>query len=374
MALPKDTRLAIVNHMSKKILIISCAAGTGHIRAAQALNQTIRADFPDLTVEQIDLLDYSDWLVKKTVGSGYHFIARRLPKIYGLLYRTLDWSDHSAEMFDIFLDLFKINLRRFNRFVRGFRPDHIVATHFLVPPLLEKKIKNSTIDYIMTDYDINNVCLSPVIRYYFTPDAEFRDRLNAAGKKAFAYGLPLDQNFFIPKNAAELKKNYPLNPDWPVILVASGGLGLADPTPIVKNILENFSRINLLVVTGRGNKKQKNKILELTRPKNINFQIIEYTDKFDELLRISDLVITKPGGLTVTEAIFLKKPMLLYSPIPGQEEANAKFLEKNNLAVLIPRPENAAELARQILSREKIMATRELSPEVNKKIIAEVIK
>lgn len=359
--------------MKKKILLISAAAGTGHIRAAEALQQTCEEHYPDIISQHIDLLDYSDWIMKKTISSGYTFIARRLPKLYGLLYRAADISENSAEVLDIFLDLFKINVRKFNKFVKNFNPDHVVCTYFLAPPLLEKKLKNTTIDSVMTDYDINNVCLSPVIRYFFTPAPEFSQTLKNMGKDAYAFGMPLMPGFKNLRSTEEIKKDWPLRPDWPTILITSGGLGLNNPTLYLKDIFANLKNINVIVVTGRGNKKQHQQVAGLKKPENINLQIIEYTSKFDELEKISDVIVAKPGGLTTAEALYLKKPLLVYSPIPGQEEANVKFLEKNNFGLLIRQPQETANLIKSILKKEKILSTQETPPDTNKKIIDKVI-
>jgi len=356
----------------KKILFVSCSIGAGHKRAAEALLLATKKR-NDIIAEHIDLMDYSDWLVKKTVPSSYNFLARYLPQIYNLLYRLAD-GHKGADGLALFCELFQFNLRRFGHFIEQFKPDRIVCTHFLATIFLKERAGNAPVDFVITDYGLNRVILSPLVRSFFAPTEELADELRREGRMAVASGIPIHPAFQENKNIETAKKNFGLNKNWPTVLVMCGGHGLSDPTAIATAIGDGLEKANLVVVTGKNAPISRDKLASFKNNKQINFRLIRFTEKIDELMRASDVIITKPGGLTVTEALYLKKPLLLYSPIPGQEEANAAFVEKNNFGRMINEPSEALTAVRQIFSGQLKFGEPNMPTNAAETIVAEVMK
>ncbi|MCX6781756.1 MAG: glycosyltransferase [Candidatus Magasanikbacteria bacterium] len=317
----------------KKILFVSCSAGAGHKRAAEALRLTCAKIYPDIEARHIDLIDYSNGLVKKT-ASSYHFLAKHLPDVYGLLYDGSD-STIAAKFLNYFSSIFQINTKKLRRFVKQYNPDRIICTHFLASPFLKSFAETTPLDMLITDYELNKVVLDPKIRYFFAPEKGIADEISALGRQAYATGIPIHPQFFEQKNFNQTLNDFGLNIDIPTVLVMSGGTGLADTTSLVKKVLKNQQKMNLLVISGKNNRQLYGKLSRLTAPSNINYKIVDFTERIDELMKTADLIITKPGGLTITECMHLAKPLLLVSPIPGQEEANIRFLEKNNYGRLV---------------------------------------
>lgn len=313
----------------KKILFVSCAAGAGHKRAAEALCLTSRENFPDIEAAHIDIADYSNWMMNKSVFSGYHFLARHMPDVYGLLYAGTDFTA-AANFLNYFASLLKINSLKLNRFVRDFAPDRILCTHFLASALLKNFAKEIPLDMLVTDYELNRIVLDPLVRNFYAPTEEIASEIRSLGRRAFSTGIPLHPEFLKDKNLSAAINDFGIKAGWPTVLVMTGGNGLIDPGEIVENIFANLANINLIVIAGKNNRRQYNKLSRLVVPEKINYLPLVFTTRVDELIRLSDVIITKPGGLTVTECLHLKKPLLLVSPIPGQEEANIRFIEKNN--------------------------------------------
>lgn len=322
-------------HMNKpkKILFVSCSAGAGHKRAAEALRLTCESKYPGVESKHIDLIDYFDGLIKKT-ASGYHFMAKHLPDVYGLIYDGSD-TTMAAKFINYFSSLFKINTKKLRRFVTQYNPDRIICTHFLAAPFLKSFASDIPLDMLITDYELNKVVLDPKIRYFFAPNKEIADEILNLNRLGFATGIPIHPQFFTAKNAGQTQIDFGLKPNIPTLLVMSGGTGIADTSSLVKQIIKSKNQMNVLVISGKANRRALGKLQRLTPPENINYRVIDFTDRIDELMRIATVIITKPGGLTVTECLYLKKPILMVSPIPGQEEANVKFVEKNNYGRLV---------------------------------------
>ncbi|PIT88636.1 MAG: hypothetical protein COU29_02580 [Candidatus Magasanikbacteria bacterium CG10_big_fil_rev_8_21_14_0_10_36_32] len=354
----------------KKILFLSCSAGTGHVRAAEALYLTCRTKYPQIKSAHIDIMDYSGGLFGKSITSSYHFLARHLPNIYGLLYQMFDFSKSPDVLNKISL-LLKINLRKFNKFIKEYQPDQIFCTHFLASAFANQYADKIPIDFLITDYEINKVCLAPQIRYFFTPSNDICDELKQMGRQAFYTGIPIHPEFLKEKNINELKNKWRINNDWPTILILTGGIGLIDPVPFVKEIINDFKNINLIIVVGKNNKKIF-KELNKFQLNSINYRVITYTTKIDELMRLADVILTKPGGLSVTETLFLQKPALLSMPIPGQEEANVRFVEKNNYGRQIPELNKITDALQEIIRRPDIFTKPNLSKLVNEKILKQI--
>lgn len=313
----------------KKILFVSCSAGAGHKRAAEALRLTCQQLYPHIDAEHIDIIEYSDWLIKKSVASGYNFLVKHAPELFGLLYDAGDFSK-TAELLNSFSLLLKINTRRLNKFVADYNPDLIICTHFLVTAFLRKFAERIPLDMLITDYELNKIMLNPSIRFFYAPNEDVTADLLQYGKKSFTTGIPIHPEFKKQKDLGLSADYFKLNKKIPTILLMTGGGGLTDSSKIMANLTKNIANANIVAIAGKNNKKLFDKLNKAQHPNNSYSQIIEYTDRIDELMKLSDVIITKPGGLTVTECLFLKKPLLLVSPIPGQEKANIEFVEKNN--------------------------------------------
>ncbi len=355
-----------------KILFVSCSAGAGHKRAAEALRLACALKYPKIEARHIDLVDYSDWLIKKTVSSTYHFLAKHMPEFYGLLYISGD-TNLSARMLNIFISLFKINTRKLHKYVKDFAPNRMVSTHFIASAFLKDHTIDSPLDMVITDYELNRIVLDPEVRKFYAPNEKIKNEILNLGRRAHSTGIPLHPEFLIEKDLKTTFTDFNLDNKKPTILIMSGGFGLIEPTIITKNILKNLNNINLLIIAGKNNFKSYNKLNSLQSPASNNYRVIDFTDRIDELIKISDLIISKPGGLTVTECLAMNKPMLLVSPIPGQEQANVQFIEENNYGRLIADHKETYILAKAVLEGKLKFAKATIPIDSSEKILQKII-
>ena len=308
------------------------SAGAGHKRAAQALFFSCQQNYPEIEAKNIDLLDYSTWFFKKTTASLYHFLAQYLPTLYGLAYKGTDYSVFAKLLYKMSV-LLEINNTRLHDFIADFNPDLIIATHFLVPAVVKNSALQIPMDMLITDYGLHGFWLAPNIRHFYVATPEMSEGLKKMDCSAFATGLPVHPEFLVEKNIDFLKAKFNLTPGWKTVLSVSGGFGLKDNSSLINKLATTMPQTNLIVISGKDNDLLFQKYIKILPSQNCNYQIIKFTEEIDELMRVADVIITKPGGITLTECAWLNKKIILTEPIPGQEEANESYFIKNKLAI-----------------------------------------
>lgn len=344
------------NMRPQKILFISCSAGMGHVRAADALFFYAKKNYPNWETFHIDLAEYSSPLIKIPTTTGYRAVVKHWPGLWKFLYRSLD-SKQRMNFLSKLNFLIEFNSKKLLKFIKTYQPDRIICTHFLAGYALKEVAQKIPVDMVITDYYAHKIWQSPFIRYYFIANEEIKNDLNLSAEQAIVSGLPIDPKFLENKNNRELKNKFSILPNRPTILLLAGGDGLIDTSVIAKRIMEEMSDINLLAVAGKKNLKIYNKLKKITSLKN-NYKFFSFTPDIDELMRTSDIIITKPGGLTLSECLYLQKPIIMINPIPGQEEKNVDFIEKNNYGVVLKKETDVKNLINDILNKRKILAIK----------------
>ena len=138
-----------------------------------------------------------------------------------------------------------------------------------------------------------------------------------------------------------------------ILFFAGGEFGLGKNTTleILKTFAQDFKDLQIIAIAGK-NKDMKQHFEDIAKEASTidSIKVLEYTSKVPELMSISDLVVTKPGGLTTTESLASGLPLIVINPIPGQEESNAEFLEKNGVAIWLKKDDNIKEVLTNIFN------------------------
>jgi processive 1,2-diacylglycerol beta-glucosyltransferase len=208
----------------------------------------------------------------------------------------------------------------------------IVCTHFLPPELLsglarKRKLKPPFVT-VVTDFDAHALWVSPSSQRYFIAGPDARRSLahwGVSDELMHATGIPIDPIFTQSKSAKLCREKHALSPDKPCVLLLSGGCGVGPIEAITRAILTLKRPLQLIVVCGK-NAKLKSKLDAIKPPTSHALKVMGFTTEIDELMRASDVVITKPGGLTTSEVLASGSAMLIINPIPGQESRNADML------------------------------------------------
>ena len=143
-----------------------------------------------------------------------------------------------------------------------------------------------------------------------------------------------------------------LRDDMPTLLVVGGGFGMGPVAEILAQLDKTEGHFQTLVVAGRNEElRQELAVKDFVHPT----RVIGFATNMHELMTVADLIITKPGGLTTSEALALGRPILILNPIPGQEAANSDFLLERGAAAKVNRAEDIPFKLQQMLNSKKLV-------------------
>ena len=315
--------------MKKRVLIISASAGTGHVRAAQALEKEFVRDPRVGEVIHEDALKFTNKLFRDFYSTLYMKLVRSAPDVLGWVYKASDepWKGETAR---VHLD--RLNTQKLIRFIEEFDPHVTVCTHFMpagiISHLQEKGRLHTHHSIVVTDFDCHAMWLSRIFHRYFVALDETKAHLEALGlpaERITVSGIPIDPIFSVPVNRDEVRISYGLQPEKTTLLLSAGALGVGPTELIVKRLKQLRHDVQTIVVCGKS-EEVRARVTQAVRGQRGKFRVLGYSDRMHELMHISDLFIGKPGGLTTSEALACGLPMAIFAPIPGQEERNADHL------------------------------------------------
>jgi len=328
-----------------RLLLLSVSAGNGHVRAAQALAATAQAHWPGCAATHVDAMDHVAAGFRKLYTDGYLRLVDRAPDLWSYLHGKSDATPHSAASQRLRRGIERLSATALLREIRRQQPDAIVCTHFLPAELLMREQARGRIGcpvwLQVTDYDLHNMWIVPGMAGYFAANEEVAFRMRARGLPAariHVTGIPVMPAFARPDDPALDRvaciAALGLDPARRVLLMVSGGAGTGDLPSMARRALalEGLD-FQLVAVAGR-NAAAHAALQALERAHPQRLRAIGFTGEMHRLMAAADLVVTKPGGLTVSEGLAMGRPMLLASPIPGQEEHNAGHLMEEGAAWL----------------------------------------
>lgn len=329
----------------RKILLLSVSAGLGHVRAAQALAATAAQHWPGCEAVHIDAMKHVAAGFRKVYTDGYLRLINHAPRLWSYLHQKTDVTPHSAASQRLRRAVERLSARALLRELRRQAPDAIVCTHFLPAELLMREHSRGHLRcpvwLQVTDFDLHSLWLVPGMAGYFAATDEVAFRLRARGMPAgrvHVTGIPVMPAFSQPEAPALERlacvSALELDSARRVLLMVSGGAGVGDLPSMVRRVLAlDGLDFQVIAVAGR-NAQALAELQALAAQHPRRLRAVGFTDQMERLMAAADLVITKPGGLTVTECLALGRPMLLTAPIPGQEEHNAGYLMEEGAAWL----------------------------------------
>lgn len=324
--------------MKKRVLIISTSAGTGHVKAADALAKTFAQDPRVEAVEHRDALEFTNKLFRDFYSKLYVQLIRAAPAILGWVYKNSDepWKNDAVR-----LRLDRLNAGPLVKFIREFRPDITVCTHFMpagiIAHLISKGLLDAHLSIVVTDLDMHAMWLSRVFHRYFVAIEETKVHLEMLGlpaERITVSGIPVDPVFAEPVDRAALRARHGLDPAKTTLLLSAGALGVTPTEFVVGRLMQLRHDVQTIVICGK-DEELRGRVQALVESGESagRFKVMGFTDRMAELMKISDLFIGKPGGLTTSEALACALPMVIISPIPGQEERNSDHLLKKGIAL-----------------------------------------
>ena len=335
-----------------KILILSAATGGGHLRASRAICNYIRRNDPDCEVEVVDAMKSIGSLLDKTVCDGYHMLATKTPKLFGKLYRATNKKSSLYDLMSRFSNAFS---RQLLPTIEECAPDAVISTHPFVSEMVSHLKETGCLDVplitVMTDYGPHRAWIGSHVDAYVVSNADMIPPMEAMGvdrSRIYPFGIPVEDVFFTKADKPALRKKFGLDPALPTILIMAGSFGVTNVLGIYRQITRTDIPFQCVVITGRNEKLYAAFADEIeTSPKKT--KLIFFTDEVENYMHASDLLITKPGGLTVSEALACSVPLAVFDAIPGQEEDNADFLLTYNMAVKLEADTDCGTVIRSLL-------------------------
>ena len=345
-----------------KILIFYASYGGGHLNAAKSIHEYLKDSYKNIEVELIDCMKYVNKTIEKVTTKAYNEMAKKVPWAWGRIYSDSQKGPlaHITSRSNKFMAIKLLKL------LREKQPDLIISTHPFGSQMcsyLKRKGKiHAKIATIMTDFAPHDQWLvgSDYTDYYFVAHENMKKYLKKKGipaSKIFATGIPLSSRFLKSYDKENILTELNLKSGKKTILFFGGGkfgLGKTRTIEIFEGFVQYCTDMQIIAIAGK-NEKMKMAFEKIVSKYNRKDSILvfEYTSQIPEFMSISDLVVTKPGGLTTTESLASHLPMVIINPIPGQEEENAKFLEKNGIAIWIKKEDNVTEVLENLFSNSK---------------------
>ena len=333
--------------------------------------------------EVVDSYRYAASLFSKVVSDGYIGMVRTIPQVYGFIYDRAERAT-SAHGFRVWAAEF--TARNLHGLIERTKPAAVVCTHAFPCNVMAayKRLYGDTVPVmgIVTDFVVHPFWIYKNIDAYAVATAEIRATMIARGVAPGAIevdGIPVDPRFGAPApDRAALRARLGLPADGKVVLVMGGGLGLGPVAATVRALAAGAADVTPVVIVGK-NRALQRRVEEEARRAEHDVRVLGFVDNVHEWMHASDALVTKPGGLTTSEALAAGTPMALLRPLPGQEERNARYLVSRGAALRATRTRDLARVVDALLGdavvRERVRggASALAHPDAAARIAARIV-
>lgn len=343
-----------------RVLIISASIGGGHVACGNALVGAFERLGAETT--HVDLLEYTALPFRRLYRQAYFDLVRNVPDLVEWLGRRMDRRPSETNTVQ------KRLRARVNRLlayalpatIDRLKPDVLVHTHFLGPEIVSGRMRRRAplpqVE-VITDFFAHSLWLQPGLARYFVATDELKVHLVSAGvdeHRIRVTGIPIDLRFERQATREEARAELGLEQGRDVLLLMAGGLDAGDLTALIRQLRSLSWPLSVVVVCGRSHELFKVASQEAAEaPGPARFRVLGRIDDVPVHMAAADVVVSKPGGLTSSEALAAGLPLLLVNPYPLQEEANANVLLENGAALRIEPLSTFNHKLRKLLDDEQ---------------------
>ena len=309
------------------------------MRAAEALRASAALELPDVQALHLDVMDYASATFRRLYTDAYIKLVNKHPALWGMLYQITSDAKSDATMNKVRRSIERMNTRALRKRIAEFAPEAIICTHFLPAEILMHEIRRGRLDVPVwlqvTDFDLHRMWVIPHMTGYFAANDEIGFRMRAVGLASalvHVVGIPIMPVFSQPLDRDECARELGLDPQRRILLLMGGGAGVGNLEQVAAHLLALDADFQLIVLAGK-NVAALAELQSLASKHPSRLCPQGFTERIERLMACADLVITKPGGLTSSECLAMGVPMIVHSPIPGQEERNADYLLEQGAAL-----------------------------------------
>ncbi|RNC29964.1 MAG: Processive diacylglycerol beta-glucosyltransferase [Candidatus Dichloromethanomonas elyunquensis] len=349
-----------------RILILSLRFGEGHYQAGEALTSVFKSEYPSQAV--VSHLDFGSFFHKKIdylMKKAYFNVITKTPEIWKFIYeKTAALTAESCRKF-----VYGLDSKNMLNHIREFRPDIIVNTHFISSGLLAEYKKRGLITAslatVVTDYLVHGVWIHSGIDLYLTGCGEAVKKLREGGipaERIMLTGIPIRPSFtrLLPKN--EARQRLQLDMNRTTVLIMGGTGGIAGKNSGIVDLLEDITNqhsVQFLVVCGNDEDLYQGLRYEVNK-RGFSTHIYRYEKDIEVFMAAADLLITKGGALTISEALTVGLPLLIYKPIPGHENGNAQFVEKIGAGIKVDSLKELQSAVKELIHHQHQLQQMEI--------------
>ncbi len=334
-----------------RILFLSVPTGQGHHQTCKAL-EDYYAGKEGIECKILDVVDNVDPLLGEFLSNAYLISTIVTPKVYGTFYGLAEKRNYTKNS-SVGKLVKSILNKKLMKFLKEYNPDVIVATHIFsaiaISYLRHKYPLRAKTVAVITDFTVHPFWEDVDIDYYITATELLDFQTMKKGyppEKVKPFGIPVSPKFSKKLPQDEARRRLGLEDKFTVLLMM-GSMGYGNDTMAnVRRLNQLQEDLQLITVCGN-NKKLKVRIDRMKKRKSfINYG---FTHNVDLLMDAADCIITKPGGLSTSEALAKNLPIIMLDPIPGQEDRNEEFMLNNGLAMSISETFTVDEAIYQLI-------------------------
>ena len=340
---------------TRRFLLMTASIGSGHLRAAEALERELRLRFPGDDIGTIDFMSEETSKFNHFLKSLYLRMLAFVPNLYDVFYKV-SGSGASGTMAQTLFAVATYGTMR--RILRRYQPDILVCTHPFPEgaAALAKRLGHGDfrLAAVLTDYSLHQIWIYPQVDLYFTATETMRGGLVEKGfspKQVFATGIAVTEAIQQTPSRKDTRKRLGIPEDSKTVLLMGGGLGLGAIEESLDELEGLKEPLTVLVIAGR-NSELLRRVEKRGLSSHHRMMAWGYTGKVHALMAAADLLVTKPGALTMSEAFVLGLPMLLREPIPGPETENAFYATRHGAAAWVHHGESLGAAVQEILFDE----------------------
>lgn len=339
--------------MTDRILFFYISAFSGHQRAADAIREALAHSSLAVTTEGIDSFTYAYPLIGRLVARAYIEVLKHTPQIWEYLYDNPDVEAATRELRDL---LNIMNSPKVERLLQHWKPNALVCTQAVPASVIAAQKRRGKLNLpfiaVITDYAVHSYWLYPEVDLYLVASEDVKRDMIRRGTKPQRIrvtGIPISPRFLtaIPKKDARLRLH--LDPDRLTVLLMGGSQGLGPLSETLAALRGDPLGIQCIVVTGLNRPLYRELKHRFGQERRV--RILGYSQAIPRFMDAADVIVTKPGGMTSSEAMAKALPMIITSPIPGQEERNARYLLRQGVAERANSVDELVPLVRLLFQR-----------------------
>jgi len=333
-----------------KILVLTLSFGSGHVRAAQAVADDLNRQVPASTVLVVDALAGCRLLFRACYEWPYWLMLRYAPGLWER-FSTARVNQKHAGTAPAWA--FRFGCPKVFSTIKSFDPDIIVAAEVAACEMAaiarRLELTRAPILSVITDYEAEPIWVQPEVAGFTVPDESVSAELiswGAPANRISICGIPVDPAFDAVHDPKAVRLRYGIKDKVPLVLLMGGGMGPTRMDQVVEQLGESSTPMHIVAVAGKDKRAQRR--LERGKVKApVSLRVLGWTNEIAALMQATRILVTKPGGLTVSEAALCSLPIVFFDPIPGAEFVNAKRMVDAGAALIAQGP---AETARAIIS------------------------